>query len=283
MVDEKARQILFKTYWSSAGWKQDRSIAPTDFDYAQKAGYMFDAVPLSHDDVVAKLLAVRDKVCLERVTEAFLTSLSTRRLEIRSALGSYSFASHFPDHKLTAQTATSVPSGRLRCRICGLYGSSAADGQDLNVLSFERWKWGGVRHTNPLYCWFDLSRFEATADPAIQPREEDYAILARIVTAASSLVPNAKPNELEKCISKLIKSNAAERRVLIEVLGYCGILKPASRSGFLQAFTSAEQCNHDRPPDHKNDWGYPVIWWRGADGVDSVVLAQLFPKVAAMI
>jgi hypothetical protein len=55
MVDERARQILFQTYSSPAGWKENASIAPADFDYARRAGFMFDAVHLSHDDIVAKL------------------------------------------------------------------------------------------------------------------------------------------------------------------------------------------------------------------------------------
>src|SRR5215475_14605403 len=84
---------------------------------------------------------------------------------------------------------------------------------------------------------------------------------------ASGLTPKAKPNELEKRIGKVIKSNGSERRVLIEILGYCGALKPTGRCGFLQAFTSDE--DRDRPPDHTNDWSYPVIWWQGADGVNS--------------
>jgi hypothetical protein len=172
-----------------------------------------------------------------------------------------------------------VPSGRLHCRLCGRYGHSAAEQEDLNVLSFERWKWGGVRHENPLYCWFDLTQFEKASLAA--PTQEDYSILARIVEIASGLAPKAKPNELEKRISKVITSNSSERRVLIEILGYCGVLKPAGRRGFLQEFTSNEQ--RDRPPDHTNDWNYPVIWWQGADGVDRDALNRLFPKVAALV
>ena len=69
--------------------------------------------------------------------------------------------------------------------------------------------------------------------------------------------------------------------MLIEILGYCGVIKPAGRCRFLQAFTSNE--HKDRPPDHKNDWSYPVIWWQGADGVDRDALNRLFPKIAAVV
>jgi hypothetical protein len=277
--DKKALQILLDTHWSPKGWKKDKTIEPADFEYARQAGYMFDPVAVTHDDIVARLLTIRNRVSLEQVTDAFLASLSTRRLELRSALGSYSFAAHFPDHRLVEQARGQMPSGRLHCRLCGRYGHSAAEQEDLNVLSFERWKWGGVRHLDPLYCWFDLTQFEKASLAA--PTPEDYSILARIVEIVSGLPPKAKPNELEKRISKVIKSNGSERRVLIEILGYCGVLKPAGRRGFLQAFTSNEL--RDRPPDHTNDWNYPVIWWQGADGVDKDALNRLFPKIAAVV
>jgi hypothetical protein len=272
--DKKALQILIDTYWSPKGWKKDRTINSADFAYARQAGYMFDPVTMTHGDIVARLLIIRSRVSIEQVTDAFLASLSARRLELRSALGSFSFAAHFPDHRLVEQVADP-------CRLCGLYGHSAGKREDLNVLSFERWKWGGVRHLDPLYCWFDLMQFEKTN--LVAPTQEDYSILARIVEIASGLPPNAKPNELEKRISKTIKSNSSERRVLIEILGYCGILKPADRCGFLQAFTSIEHRNRDRPPDHTNDWSYPVTWWQGADGVDRDALNRLFPKIAAVV
>jgi hypothetical protein len=278
--DKKALQILFDAFWSPSGWKRDNTIPPADFEYARQAGYLFDPVTATHDDIVAWLLAIRNRASIERIADAFLASLSTRRLELRSALGSFSFAARFPDHPLV-DDARKLPSGRLHCRLCGLYSRSAVEQQDLNILNFERWKWGGVRHLNPLYCWFDLTQFEKASFTA--PTPDDYSILAQIVEIASGLTRNAKPNELEKRIGKVIKSNASERRVLIEILGHCGVLKPAGRHGLLQAYTSYEHRNFDRPPDHTNDWSYPVIWWRGADGVDRDALNRVFPKVAAMV
>src|SRR5262249_35433619 len=96
-------------------------------------------------------------------------------------LGKFCLCSNFPDHRLAEETST-------RCHICGLYGGPRSEREDLNVLSFERFKWGGVRHTNPLYCAFDLAQFES-ADGLI-PTEEDYLILARIVQLATTLAPN---------------------------------------------------------------------------------------------
>ncbi|TPN13655.1 hypothetical protein FKO01_41055 [Mesorhizobium sp. B2-3-3] len=278
LQDKKALQILLDAYWSSDGWKRGDTIGPADFEYARQAGYMFDPVEMSHDDIVGRLLAVRNRIGIKQVADAFLASLSTRRLELRSALGSFSFAAHFPDHPLVEGSRGPMPSGPLRCRLCGLYSHPIGEQQDLNVLSFERWKWGGVRHLNPLYGWFDLAQFEKANPP--DPTQEDYSILARIVEIASGLPPKAKPNELEKRIGKVIRSNGSERRVLIEILGLCGVLKPADRCGFLDAFTSDE--HRDRPPDHTNDWGYPVIWWQGVDGVNKDAVNRLFPEIGAV-
>ncbi|MCA1549437.1 hypothetical protein I6F36_21650 [Bradyrhizobium sp. BRP19] len=276
--DRKALQILFNAYWSPKGWKQSAATDQADFEYARQAGYMFDPVAVTHDDIVARLVSIRPRVNLERAANAFLASLSTRRLDLRSALGSFSCAAYFPLHGLREQASRAL-GRRLPCRICGRYGDGSPAQEDLNVLSFERWKWGGVRHVDPLYCWFDLAQFEK-AD-LVEPTEEDCSILTEIVGIASGLPPDARPNELEKRIGKVLKSNRAERCVLIQILGYCGVLKPARRSGFLQAFTPDEF--RDRPPDHTNDWAYPVIWWRGADGVNADALSQLFPKVASMV
>ena len=146
--DKKALQILLESHWSPKGWKRDKTIDAADFEYARQAGYMFDPVTVTHDDIVARLLTIRNRVSIEQVTDAFLASLSTRRLELRSALGSFSFAAHFPDHRLVEQARGQTPSGRLNCPLCGLYGHSAAEQEDLNVLSFERWNWGGVRHVD---------------------------------------------------------------------------------------------------------------------------------------
>jgi hypothetical protein len=56
---------------------------------------------------------------------------------------------------------------------------------------------------------------------------------------------------------QLFRSNASERRILIQCLAYCDVLRFLGRSGFLPAFSSAEHRNRDRPGDGKNDWSIP--------------------------
>jgi len=89
-------------------------------------------------------------------TRAFLSSLSSRRLDWRSGLAFYHIAG-----KLAAHQYTPVESGRsfnaggetthvsYTCGVCrdvhGIVGTKGYIRQDLNVGNFERIKWGGVR------------------------------------------------------------------------------------------------------------------------------------------
>jgi len=265
VLDKKAQQILFKTYWSSAGWKSERTTTPDDFDYALKTGYMFHPISLSHDDIVDSVKNAIKKIVRERVSNAFLSSLSSRRLDWRSALGSYAIARNFLQHKF---------SGKLTCNVCGEI-SRPKQTEDFSVLNFERLKWGGVRHLSPLYIAFDLEQFSKT--DVAEPTPKDFEIFNAIIETAKSLEVSARPRDLEKALSEIVDSNVAEREVLIQILGFCGILQPQKHRGFFESFVNYNE--REERPVNKIDWSYPVIWWRGADGVNEDALTYFFPQI----
>lgn len=275
MIDRKARKILFDAYWKS-GWKADNSISEEDWSYAKSKGLLFDPVELSHDRLIERLCDVRDQTSAEAVGDAFVASFTSRRLDLRSALGSYGVASHFPRHKLSSSPRRTVRSGVERCDVCGFYSFSEPHPEDLNVLNFERHKWGGVRRDDPIYIWFDLVEFSQIEK--IMPTEEDKSILRAILQIAAELPANARPSALADAISDLVKSNQAERRTLVEILSCCGVLQPRDYSGYFGEFTFAFEREHTS--EHLNDWGYPAIWWRGRDGVNSTAVATYFPSLS---
>ncbi len=225
---------------------------------------MFDPVELSHDEIVNWLFQSYEQVSIDEVANAFLASLGSRRLELRSALGSYAIARNFPRHKFSID--------QMRCPICGVYGSTRQE-EDLNVLNFERYKWGGVRHLDPLYIAFDLKLFAMTEKAT--PSDEDLELLKQIIEIASHLATDARVRDLEKALAKVTKSNKAEREELIETLAYCGILQPKGRPGFFDSFVNDDE--RPLPPVNKIDWTYPVCWWRGADGINRQALEYFFP------
>ena len=148
-----------------------------------------------------------------------------------------------------------------------------ADGQDLNVLNFERFKWGGVRHSDPLYAAFDLERFAEADVPS--PKDNDLAILRETIQTAASMPKRAKLSDLAKALAPILPSNNPERRTLIGILGYCGILRDPQRPGYLEGFP--KYSSRQYTPWYKDDWPYPVQWWTGSHAVSVEAIADWFP------
>jgi hypothetical protein len=83
-IDQRALKILHASYWSVSGWKREGERQPSaeDFAYAKSKGMMFDPAPSGHAEVVSRLNAAVRQLDRRTVADAFLASLSTRRLEL---------------------------------------------------------------------------------------------------------------------------------------------------------------------------------------------------------
>src|SRR5262245_14415432 len=90
-VNRTALKVLFDTYWTSAGWREEnsRSTPPGDLEYAKRAGVMFDPLRVSHDEIMKRAIKAERGVERQAVADAFIVSLSSKRLDLRSALGSF--------------------------------------------------------------------------------------------------------------------------------------------------------------------------------------------------
>jgi hypothetical protein len=260
--DERAVKILLNAYWTPAGWRRQPALQPEDFAYAKAKGLMFDPVSLTHDDAVSMAISSREAVSQEQVVAAFVSSLSSRRLDLRSALGSYAVIRHLNSHR-------PIPNSS-QCEICG-----ASDRQDidLNILNFERIKWGGVRHEQIAYVGFDLRQLARMG--LIKPTQEDWDILRGILETARALPSDAKLPSLVRALSPILTSNGDERRMLISILGLCGILVDVTLPDFRRRFVPSH--SRVRPSHGTNDWPYPVQWWTGACGVQEKAVADWFP------
>jgi hypothetical protein len=143
-IDKRATKILMNTYWSSAGWRDEPKVSSEDLAYAKSQRVMFDPVRFSHNEVADAAFQAVAAITQAEVVSAFIASLSSRRLDLRSGLGSYAVGRHFQRHR--AKTSF----GRKPCVYCGLY---PVEDVDLSILNFERLKWGGIRHTQSHLMW----------------------------------------------------------------------------------------------------------------------------------
>jgi hypothetical protein len=266
-MDKRALKILFDTFWSKNGWKPEhlRRASPEAFEYAKSKGLMFEPITVNHKCIVDELSTSIAKLSRRCVADAFLASLSTHRLDWRSALGSFAVFQHMLRHEALPLKG--------RCRVCGLYLSHPT--QDLNVLNFERWKWGGVRHDKIDYAVFDLKGFLANKPPT--PNQNDVLIFRRIVKAMASVPSETTSAALHASFQRLIKSNKTERDVIISILGFCGILAPPEHPGFSDSFISPGE--RALPARRFVDMPYPACWWRGCHGLIEAKLNEYFGHV----
>jgi hypothetical protein len=263
--DTKALNILFDFFWGQEGWKRNKKMSDEDFNYAKDCGVMFDKKKLNHTQMNDWVKQSFEKVTKKRVTDAFLASLTTRSLELRAALSSYAVARVYPEHNF--HQLERIP----RCSICGKF-SEKETGYDLNVLNFERLKWGGVRHTDPMYVAFNLEQFNQLT-PSV-PTEKDISIFKNILRIVQSMGDSASANDLEKALVEVFPSNKDERRALIDSLGIIGMLETPDHEGYFKQFIPYSQ--RPVPNVNKIDWNYPVSWWKGKDGLNKKVFEFYF-------
>lgn len=266
--DRRALKALFNTYWTPAGWRDGPTrVTPHDeFEFAKRAGVMFDSIRVSHDDVVDRVIGAVRRVDRQSVADAFIVSLSSRRLELRSALGSFAVFQHAVRHPAAGS--------RKPCPECGAYGGKP-EKEDLNVLNFERFKWGGVRHDQPLYASLDLELFDQL--PRVTPTADDVAVFKGVLRSIDAAPTHETSAALEKHWSKAFRSNKAERDTVVAILGFCGILATPEHPGYTNGFVPWSE--RELPDRRFVDMAYPACWWQRSHGVHQQALAYWFGHV----
>lgn len=246
--DARAKKILFDAFWSSKGWidRDARQLSEADHEYAKRHGMMFDPLTIGHDALAAETRRLVESVPLATASAAFLASLTTRRLDLRSGLASRALASAAGPHRYAGNAFGS-------CATCGALREHRDE--DLDVLNFERHKWGGVRHGEPVYMLLDLSQLVVA--PPVIPTEDDRAILGKILAVVAGAAPKDTPAKLSKQLAGVLPSSKPERDVLVEILAAAGVLAPSDRSRGSGEFVHAGA-------------------WRGADGYSRAAVSELF-------
>lgn len=259
-------RVLRRTFWSAAGWNRT-PILPEEatFERVKAAGIMFDSDdPTGHDGCVERARSAAQRVNLSDVSDAFLASLTSRRLDLRSALSSYVIARSPPSHSFDPIDEIAVQS---RCTVCDMVTNSA---QSLNVLNFERFKRGGVRKLDIGYIAFDLEQFERA--PKLKPFGADKTLALEIINFIRSCPPSITSSKLAHALS-LLPGNKDERATFIGTLGIVGILDTPEFPGFLTRFI--KPADRELPSRRFVDEGYPICWWTAANGVNDRALHEV--------
>ena len=229
-------------------------------------------VAICHAEALARIRSLASAITPADVAHAFVSSLGSRQLELRSALASFAVARVLPEHELVPAHGAYA----TICCVCGWHKMPAGEEQPPSHLDGERPAFGGVRHRDPEYIEFDLSEFVKL--PRAIPNAADWACLKEILQAPSQLEASAKAADLERALKSVFRSNKNERRVLIQILACAGILEAEGHPSFFERFVPGEA--RDLPAQRFADWGYPTIWWRAKHGVRADAISFWFPEVA---
>lgn len=270
-------KTLFALY-KGPFWRET-NVSEEEISAAKKQGYLFDYPAYeTHEDTFRRRNAILAQVDPGDVANAFLFSLSTRRLEYRSALGSYYYARAIPAHTFMHSHNERLAAAAVHCYYCGWHAwKKEPDVFDkrfgCNVFNYERYRYGGVHHTNINYALFDLEQFLKL--PKANPTQEDKQILAGILSSVDRLNAPDKAGKLREAITKakILKSNKDEVSVLLNILGICGILAGKEHPSYDEYF--ADEYERD-PTEYRNDFAYPVNRWRAGDGVNAEKLKEVF-------
>jgi hypothetical protein len=238
---------------------------------------MFDPRQIDHDELAPQIRGWVRRIPLELVVEAFVSSLSSRRLDLRSGLASYVVGRALPIHGFRQRQ-------RSNLAICGICGAASfvRVPADWNRFSFERHHWGGVWLHDPYYIAFDLEQFAAGDHPVATVADWDIMRgLLGVVREASAHNPEVRPGGLADAMrAALPASNASQRRHLVMTLANIGVLQPREYDSFRKGWVDFE-ARRD-PPEWKSDWMYPSGFWRGSDGIDVAAITEFFPQLAIL-
>ena len=222
----------------------------------------------AHRNTVARLRHLANSIPPRDVGAAFVASLSSRKLEYRSALGSYALARVIPAHNLEPERGAYA----TVCAACGWAQMPPGEEEPLDILRSERATFGGIRHLDPDYALLDLEEFVTL--PSLPPSPKDWRCLDLILRSPGLLAADAKAADLARSLKGIVRANQNERTVLIRILVYAGVLTPQGYPTFFDGFVPPQR--RVLPPQRFADWGYPTIWWRAGHGVRADAIAFWF-------
>lgn len=240
---------------------------------AVRAGVMFPAPQiLDHDGWVQAAQQGAAAVTARDVGEAFLASLTSCRMDLRSALASYALIRHLPDHPYTERQ------GGVRCAVCGI--GQARDGtaepEDLNSFSQARFGWGGSPG-GTTYAAFDLEQFGRA--PRLEPTAADVSLGQEIIDYLRQLPPKTTAAQAAHGMT-MVPGTRDQRNVLMEILGICGILHCPGHPGYADAFVPDWKAGTDWPAQRFAFGVYPVWWWKAEGGISQDSLRQFLPQLS---
>ena len=233
----------------------------------------------SHSDTLNRIKPLLEQIDPKDIANAFLFSLSTRKLEYRSALGSFYYAKAVPEHEFMDSYNEFLAAAAYECYLCGWraqeFTTNGLRKNFCNEYNEDRCKYGGsiIGQIHINYALYDLEQFIKL--PKVVPTDRDRQIFMEILSCVDRLKSTDKAGKLRDTIikAKIFKSNRDEVAVLLGELGVCGILAGKDFPSYDVYFPNEYERD---PTESKSYFAYPVNRWRARDGINIERLKAVF-------
>lgn len=239
--------------------------SPEDYEYAKEKGMMFEKKKMTHDEIL--LWAHKEyKECNRKsIIDAFIYGLSHGVSYYRAPLSAYAVMTKYPQHNYSPYT---MEINDAYCNICALHESQFVD---LSFLNACRWN-GSIIHRRPDMLAFYLHQHKKEA--SVIPDDRDINVLIKLLKSIFESGLDEKPTTLMKRLRKInsTKMKIDEIKYFLDTLGYCGILDTPEQRGFIYQFVNYLNPRKSR----SSDWGYPVDFWTGKNGINFDALDYWF-------
>ena len=147
---DEGLKTLFALY-KGTNW-DEVNISEDEMAIAKEQGYLFDYPTYeTHSNMLQRLRSILEQIDSKDIANAFLFSLSTRRLEYRSALGSYYYATAIPEHEFMRSHNEILAAASTHCYLCGW-----SNWPDAPKEFAEKWKGRGDEKQDTSNFWTEL-------------------------------------------------------------------------------------------------------------------------------
>ncbi|EIK3125427.1 hypothetical protein MLS41_10605 [Escherichia coli] len=251
---------------------EEHCITTEEREFLTKENFGFGFASIIHDEALENSFIYFRSSNKKNVTDSFLMSLSSVRLDYRSGLSAFAIMQTMPMHEFEPNQASF-------CKICS--ASQEKNYFDLTALNRQRFFSGGLAvYKTPYEISFFLeqhSRLEY-----VQPGEKDFIIFNEILRVLIEAEQGEKLTSIVKKIRGIdkFKITADQCRCLLETLGFCGIMETKEHKGYLTYFTNPGLAPSK---SHSSNWAYPVDFWTGGDGINREALKFWFGEYKEIV
>ena len=234
----------------------------------------------AHQQAIQKATERVQSIAYNDVAHAFIYGVVNGIPAYRTALPAYLHIKNIPEHgeeHLFDDHVHIYP----YCNCCNYHAASKETKMSfmwINSMQYRRIYEGGcLGGQEPTASSFLLREFIKM--PKVVATKEDYQLFVDSLRLAEQLQSEKKIGAYKELLqkSKRLAFKTREYQPYLDILGYLDILHTEDHRGITKEFIRVQDMREAE--EYKNDYGYPVRFWRAKNGVDWNRVHELFDCV----